>query len=149
MQKARSVIPNMCWYLAKALLPIGKKTRAIENVALARRVSARTPSTTEIPREDNGARDGRMDSHGHPNGDPTPMRKGRPSGRPFFTLERSLHVKRTLFLDLVCVIGRCIRIEGFPPGLAISCGSIRHPDRGTVHHCLEASGIVIRNAGAY
>src|SRR6266478_3259794 len=101
--KARSVIPNMCWYLAKALLPIGKKTRAIENVALARRVSARTPSTTEIPREDNGTRDGRMDSHGHPNGDPTPMRKGRSSGRPFFTLERSLHVKRTLFLDLVCV----------------------------------------------
>src|ERR1700730_19401542 len=84
MQKARSVIPNMCWYLAQAPLPIGKKTRAIENVALARRVSARTTSTTEIPREDNGARDGRMDSHGHPNGDPTPMRKGRPSGRPFF-----------------------------------------------------------------
>src|SRR2546430_10750020 len=84
MQKARSVIPNMCWYLAKALLPIGKKTRAIESVPLARRVSARTPSTTEIPREDNGTRDGRMDSHGHPNGDPTPMRKGRPSGRPFF-----------------------------------------------------------------
>src|SRR6266566_2883525 len=68
MQKARSVIPNMCWYLAKALLPIGKKTRAMENVPLARRVSARTPSTTEIPREDNGTRDGRMDSHGHPNG---------------------------------------------------------------------------------
>src|SRR5437016_7876258 len=46
-----------------------KKTRAMENVPLARRVSARTPSTTEIPREDNGTRDGRMDSHGHPNGE--------------------------------------------------------------------------------
>src|SRR6478672_273565 len=76
MQKARSVIPNMCWYLAKALMPNGKAktislgTSAIEKAPLARRVSARILSTTEIPREDNGARDGRMDSHGHPSGDP-------------------------------------------------------------------------------
>jgi hypothetical protein len=42
MQKARSVIPNMCWYRAKALMPNGRAT--IEKPApLAIRGSARAP----------------------------------------------------------------------------------------------------------
>ena len=47
MQKARSVIPNMCWYRAKALMPNGRAT--IEKPApLAIRVSARAPFTMVI-----------------------------------------------------------------------------------------------------
>src|SRR6478672_8122378 len=75
MQKARCVIPNICWSRAKALLKAlmsnEEKTTAIEKAPLARRVSARTLYTTEIPREENGARNRRMDSPGHRSGDPT------------------------------------------------------------------------------
>src|SRR4029077_19794772 len=71
MQKARCVIPNMCWSRAKALMSNEEKATAIEKAPLARRVSDRILSTTEFPREENGTRDRRMCSHGHRSGDPT------------------------------------------------------------------------------
>ena len=78
MQKERCVIPNMCWSRAKAVMLNEQKTTAIGKAPLARQVSARTLST-KIPREETGARDRRMDSHGHRSGDPTcPALSGRP-----------------------------------------------------------------------
>jgi membrane peptidoglycan carboxypeptidase len=69
-EKARCVIPNMCWSRVKALLPNEKKTTAIEKAPLARGVS-RILSTPEIPREKTGARGRRTHSRGHRSGDPT------------------------------------------------------------------------------
>jgi membrane carboxypeptidase/penicillin-binding protein len=69
---------HMCWSRAKALMSNEEKTTAIEKAPLARRVSARILSTTEIPCEEIGARDRRMGSHGHRSGDPTcPALSGR------------------------------------------------------------------------
>ena len=50
---------------------------------------------------------------------------------------------------MVRIIGRCIWVEGFPAGLAISRGSFCHADCRTIHYCLKSSGVGICNTGAY
>jgi hypothetical protein len=50
---------------------------------------------------------------------------------------------------LFCIIGRGIRVEGFPAGLAISRGSFRHPDCRIIHYGLKARRVRICNTRAY